>query len=152
MVARVPARRGLEHLPATDLQPIAPQPLRQLGQPGTVRVVDHGLPVPLQLGGGFPAPPAKFSDAVAAYEMSAKEFMDTFAKMPDARLGETIQFFAGPGKLADYTVSDFLWFMFLDSVHHRGQLSVYVRMAGGKVPSIYGPSADEPWSGWSLWP
>ena len=52
MVARVPARRGLEHLPATDLQPIAPQPLRQLGQPGTVRVVDHGLPVPLQLGGG----------------------------------------------------------------------------------------------------
>jgi len=32
-----------------------------------------------------------------------------------------------------------------DQIHHRGQLSVYVRMAGGKVPSIYGPSADEPW-------
>ena len=27
----------------------------------------------------------------------------------------------------------------------RGQFSVYLRMAGGKVPSIYGPSADEPW-------
>jgi len=38
-----------------------------------------------------------------------------------------------------------MWFMLLDSIHHRGQLSVYVRMAGGKVPSIYGPSADEPW-------
>jgi len=24
-------------------------------------------------------------------------------------------------------------------------VSVYLRMAGGKVPSIYGPSADEPW-------
>ena len=29
------------------------------------------------------------------------------------------------------------------SVHHRGQLAAYIRPAGGKVPSIYGPSADE---------
>jgi uncharacterized damage-inducible protein DinB len=35
--------------------------------------------------------------------------------------------------------------MLMDSVHHRGQFSVYLRMADGKVPSIYGPTADEPW-------
>jgi len=29
-------------------------------------------------------------------------------------------------------------------IHHRGQLSVYLRMNDAKVPSIYGPSADEP--------
>ncbi len=29
------------------------------------------------------------------------------------------------------------------SVHHRGQLSAYIRPMGGKVPGIYGPSADE---------
>ena len=28
------------------------------------------------------------------------------------------------------------------SVHHRGQLSTYLRAMGGKVPSVYGPSAD----------
>jgi uncharacterized damage-inducible protein DinB len=28
------------------------------------------------------------------------------------------------------------------SVHHRGQLSAYLRPMGGKVPGIYGPSAD----------
>jgi uncharacterized damage-inducible protein DinB len=28
--------------------------------------------------------------------------------------------------------------------HHRGQLTTYIRVAGGKVPSIYGPTADEP--------
>jgi uncharacterized damage-inducible protein DinB len=28
------------------------------------------------------------------------------------------------------------------SIHHRGQLSSYVRAMGGKVPAIYGPSAD----------
>jgi len=30
------------------------------------------------------------------------------------------------------------------SIHHRGQLSAYLRPMGSKVPSIYGPSADEP--------
>ncbi len=29
------------------------------------------------------------------------------------------------------------------SSHHRGQLSVYLRPMGAKVPSIYGPSGDE---------
>ena len=28
-------------------------------------------------------------------------------------------------------------------VHHRGQATVYLRLMGAKVPSIYGPSADE---------
>jgi uncharacterized damage-inducible protein DinB len=28
-------------------------------------------------------------------------------------------------------------------IHHRGQLSVYVRLLGGKVPGLYGPSADD---------
>ena len=31
----------------------------------------------------------------------------------------------------------------MDEAHHRGQLTVYLRLAGGKVPSIYGPSGDE---------
>ena len=29
-------------------------------------------------------------------------------------------------------------------VHHRGQMTVYLRLLGAKVPSIYGPSADDP--------
>jgi len=32
-------------------------------------------------------------------------------------------------------------------VHHRGQLSVYLRMLDVPIPSIYGPSADEGWGG-----
>ena len=32
--------------------------------------------------------------------------------------------------------------LLFDALHHRGQLSVYLRPMGGKVPSIYGPSAD----------
>ena len=42
------------------------------------------------------------------------------------------------------TVGGLLWIALFDSVHHRGQLSTYIRARGGKVPSIYGPSADDP--------
>ena len=28
-------------------------------------------------------------------------------------------------------------------IHHRGQMSVYLRLNNVSVPSIYGPSADE---------
>ena len=41
-------------------------------------------------------------------------------------------------------VSGFLWMFFFDAIHHRGQLSTYIRPMGGKVPSIYGPSGDDP--------
>lgn len=36
------------------------------------------------------------------------------------------------------------WGFLLDIIHHRGQLSTYLRPMGAKVPQIYGPSADEP--------
>lgn len=35
-------------------------------------------------------------------------------------------------------------FLFSHSIHHRGQMSVYLRLRDVPVPSIYGPSADEP--------
>ena len=47
--------------------------------------------------------------------------------------------------MGDIPNIQFLWFILHDHIHHRGQFTVYQRMAGGKVPSIYGPSADEPW-------
>ena len=41
------------------------------------------------------------------------------------------------------TVGGLLWIALFDEIHHRGQLSTYIRAMGGKVPSIYGPSADD---------
>ena len=42
------------------------------------------------------------------------------------------------------TVGGLMWIALFDAVHHRGQLSTYIRPMGGKVPSIYGPSGDFP--------
>ena len=46
--------------------------------------------------------------------------------------------------VSEQPIGQFLWFILFDSIHHRGQLSTYLRPMGGKVPAIYGPSADEP--------
>jgi hypothetical protein len=35
------------------------------------------------------------------------------------------------------------WGFLFDLIHHRGQLSTYLRPMGSTVPAIYGPSADE---------
>lgn len=40
------------------------------------------------------------------------------------------------------TKGQMAWGLLLDLIHHRGQLSTYIRPMGGKVPSIYGPSGD----------
>ena len=42
------------------------------------------------------------------------------------------------------SIGGLLWIALFDAVHHRGQLSTYIRPMGGKVPSIYGPSGDAP--------
>jgi uncharacterized damage-inducible protein DinB len=93
----------------------------------------------------FPPAPATCAEAIANYEQGARKLMAAVEKMPESRMTETVTFFTGPGQMGPVPVGELLWLMLLDSVHHRGQLSVYIRMAGGKVPSIYGPSADEPW-------
>ncbi len=41
----------------------------------------------------------------------------------------------------------YLTFVEKHGIHHRGQLATYLRPMGGKVPSIYGGSADEPFTG-----
>ena len=56
-----------------------------------------------------------------------------------------IKFWVAKGKMADIAIAELLWTFLHDQIHHRGQFSVYLRLVGAKVPSIYGPSADEPW-------
>ena len=50
----------------------------------------------------------------------------------------------GGALIMEQPLGAFLWYLFFDAIHHRGQLSAYIRPMGGKVPSIYGPSGDDP--------
>lgn len=95
--------------------------------------------------GPMPAAPATWSEVVGAFEKSRAETLDMLRGMRDEEFDGTTQFFTGPKTFGDIPKAQFAWFLLCDQIHHRGQLSVYLRIAGGKVPSIYGPSADEPW-------
>jgi uncharacterized damage-inducible protein DinB len=92
-----------------------------------------------------PKPPAAYADAVAAFEKAYRETITRVKQAGDAELNRTVQFPVGPGKMGDFRGIDILWMTLMDQVHHRGQFSVYMRLAGAKVPSIYGPTADETW-------
>lgn len=93
-----------------------------------------------------PQPPAAWDDLVSAFEKAHADYREVVRHYSDTELAQTVKFFTGPKTMGDWRRLDFAWFLLHDEIHHRGQLSVYVRAAGGKVPSIYGPSGDEPWT------
>jgi uncharacterized damage-inducible protein DinB len=82
--------------------------------------------------------PATMEAVIVDFETETNRVIERFEALPEADLQKTIEF--GGTK---FSGSDFALMMIHDQIHHRGQLTVYVRMAGGKVPSIYGPSADD---------
>ena len=89
---------------------------------------NYGIVVPQ-----YPGGPTYFGQA-------HKDFRDLLASTPDEEWSQTVHFFTGPKQMGEYTRANFAWFLLFDQIHHRGQLSIYLRMAGGKLPSIYGPT------------
>jgi uncharacterized damage-inducible protein DinB len=80
------------------------------------------------------------ADAIAHYKEKVPSALDRVRAMPGEKLVNVIDMFGmikAPGV-------NFLAITIKHSVHHRGQLSTYLRSMGGKVPGIYGPSADTP--------
>ena len=94
----------------------------------------------------LPKAPESLDAVIAAFEDGHRKLVDIVRDIPEEKLlGESVRFPTAPGQLGDIPKMPFLWMLLSDQIHHRGQFSVYLRMAGGKVPSIYGPSLDEPW-------
>lgn len=84
------------------------------------------------------APPATAAAMAAAREGSHAALAAALQGKDGAWLDEVVEFYG----MALPRV-EVLRLMVRHEVHHRGQLSVYLRLAGGKVPSIYGPTADD---------
>jgi uncharacterized damage-inducible protein DinB len=94
----------------------------------------------------MPPPPDSLAEVIAAFEAGVTKLLAAVDGLSEEQLGSAVQFPTAPKTIGDMPLLDFLWFALHDQIHHRGQLSVYLRMADGKLPSIYGPTADEPWS------
>jgi uncharacterized damage-inducible protein DinB len=78
------------------------------------------------------------ADAVAHYKTKVPAALERLRAMSGEQLSSMIDLLGmiqAPGV-------NFLAMAIKHSVHHRGQLSAYLRAMGGNVPGIYGPSAD----------
>jgi uncharacterized damage-inducible protein DinB len=113
---------------------------RGLGTIGLTNALASG-----QMGGALPPAPERWEEVLSAIEAAHVEFRNVLDTYSDEQLQEPIKFFGGPGTLVDMSRLSFAWLLLHDQIHHRGQMSIYLRIAGGRVPSIYGPTADEPW-------
>ena len=96
-------------------------------------------------GAAPPPAPENWKEIVAAVEKASKDFRALVASASEETLHGMVHFFVAPKTMGELSRMNLLWFLLHDQIHHRGQLSVYLRMADAKVPSIYGPSSDEPW-------
>jgi uncharacterized damage-inducible protein DinB len=73
------------------------------------------------------------------YERVHREAVARLQKLTPDDLDRTIQFFRGPR-----TIRDILWDgIIAHGIHHRGQLSLMCRLAGGQTPALYGPNREE---------
>ena len=86
-----------------------------------------------------PALPATMKEVLEAYEKQSAEMAYRWENLPAERWDGTLEFF---GK--QRPASPMAWSFLFDIVHHRGQITTYLRPMGSTVPQIYGPSADEP--------
>src|SRR5260370_36838803 len=86
--------------------------------------------------------PANWQGMVGEHEKALKVIGDKVRKVDESQLNTTVKFMTGPKQHGDLRRLDVLWFLLNDQIHHRGQFSVYFRMAGGQVASLFGPPAD----------
>lgn len=78
------------------------------------------------------------ADIVAFYEKMIPPAVARFNDMSGEALAETVDFFG----MMQMPRAQWIGFANNHGVHHRGQLSAYLRNMGCKVPDIYGPSGD----------
>ena len=116
-----------------------------VGERGLGTLVLKNALDPSALRGG-PEPPANWADLLNGIEKSHVDFRGLIDSYSEADLMQEVKFFVAPKTMGEMRRLQLLWFLLSDQIHHRGQFSIYSRMADGKVPSIYGPSADEPWT------
>jgi uncharacterized damage-inducible protein DinB len=86
-----------------------------------------------------PPMPATMKEVLEAYEKQSAGMVQRWTALPAARWDGTLEFFG-----SRRPASPMAWSFLFDIVHHRGQITTYLRPMGSTVPQIYGPSGDEP--------
>ena len=86
-----------------------------------------------------PPTPGTVKDVLEAYDSQSAGMPQRLKSLPAEKWDGKLEFFG-----SERPASPMAWSFLFDIVHHRGQISTYLRPMGSKVPQIYGPSGDEP--------
>jgi uncharacterized damage-inducible protein DinB len=89
-------------------------------------------------GGNKPDNVTSAPDVIAWYDANIPPALEKARGLSGDQLSKVVDFF---GMMQAPAVT-YLTLMVKHGVHHRGQLSSYLRPMGAKVPGIYGPSGD----------
>lgn len=84
--------------------------------------------------------PQTSAEVVAWYDENIKRGIARVQAMTAEQLATPVEFFG----VFNLPAAMYLGFLSNHSIHHRGELTTYLRPMGSKVPSIYGGSYDEP--------
>jgi uncharacterized damage-inducible protein DinB len=87
--------------------------------------------------------PATVKEILDAYDTHHPSVTRTLHQLPPATWEQSVPFMWQGQEVMRATAYESAWGFLLDLIHHRGQLSTYLRPMGSTVPAIYGPSADE---------
>lgn len=87
------------------------------------------------------------TDALLAdFDRNVREGREALASVTDEEMGQPWALTMGERNLMTLPRGVVLRQNINHLVHHRGQLTVYLRLLDIPVPSVYGPTADEQWS------
>jgi uncharacterized damage-inducible protein DinB len=86
-----------------------------------------------------PPMPDTMKQVLEAYEKQSAGMPGRWRALAEERWQGALDFFG-----TQRPASPMAWSFLFDIVHHRGQITTYLRPMGSTVPQIYGPSADEP--------
>ncbi len=109
------------------------------GEAALVSLIDSGL-----VEWKESPPPSGVETIVVAFERDSASVNERLERLSDAAWEKKVRLLMGGAGAWEDALSQMVWGFLFDAIHHRGQLSTYLRPMGGKVPSIYGPSADDP--------
>lgn len=148
----ISARKMIERLPADKLAWKPHEKSMELGRlAGHIIEMIEWVKLIVETDGldfaTYPYTPKKYSSAeelVADFDRALARASAALESVDDARLGESWVMRNGEKVLLDMPKGIVARAFAMNHVyHHRGQLSVYMRILDIPVPSIYGPSADE---------
>ncbi len=88
--------------------------------------------------------PETIKEILETYDRHHQDLTKRFQAIDPARWERRVPFTFQGQEIMSETGYDNAWGFLFDIIHHRGQLSTYLRPMGSTVPQIYGPSADEP--------